>query len=1199
MFVRRESFLLLIVVGLQAVSLSGAAQSYRRYEYHVKDGLPTDVVKDIIQDSLGFIWVATDAGLSKFNGHRFIEYKQALRSQYAKKFVRTAAGSIFLIGDLDLIEIVNRVDTVEFRSILAGTRNPTDTTLWYPKSVYEDRTGCLWIGEPQSVVCWKEGVMKRYPFPMQDQTPVFTRSFSFFEDSGGRVYVTAYLGRLYRFDPTANQFRWVGQLPQGINQVTEIDQQLWIAANEGVYRLELSASDAVQLERVANIPSASAIAKLENGDFLVTTFGRQHFVMASNGQVRSFDLGIKDVNAISRMADGTWWVSSSEGILVLQRNLFQSVVQSDLEPTFIEAIAEDRNTGDIFFATVEHVFRIPATKGDRVAHIIDHAPNRYFQSVAVSGERLWASNRMEVCVYERGKKIKTWDFEREGRFVFDLMTDRAGNVWASQDGSRYALRFTPDLQVHRVSIPLPSQATINVIRETPQGLFACASGMGSYLFFKSPTDSAFRNISVAPAFKTEGDLSIWEVLEVNGSLWLASSEGLLRYTSEKLERVDLGERYSRQAIRTLERFTEKEILFGNSFGIFRYHLETGEWSMYNDGSGLPANTVSNRGLLLARDSTLWVGTSQGIAYSAQPIANLLPTLPPWLEQVVVNGTARRFMNGLQVDYNSFIDIELAPNTFSVGVVTLQFRLKEDSSWTEVTDKHIKLANLRAGYHEVQVRAKKTGGYAWSEPRQLAFIVRRPPWLQPWFYGAVFLAVFGISWFSYQVARRVGRQRRETLERLLSEITEKNQQLQAQAQEINLSHRAIQEKSEEVQAQAEELAESYETIQQLNEDLEKKVLEKSRDLLQTNEELSKYNADLLQFSYSISHNLRGPLARLMGLSELLQEIQDRDEVNRILEMIKVSTVELDTVLRDLTNIIELRKNVSHIRDKVFFQDEWNRCSILLQDQIQSGFEIQTSFQEAPFIYGVRGLLQSILYNLFSNAIKYRSHDRTLRIEVKTWRENNETIFQIKDNGLGFDLREQEAKVFKLYKRFHTHVQGRGLGLYLVKTQTELLGGQVAVQSRLNEGTTFTIRLPDPESIERQVFYESETALLFYDANVNCTVINWKREVTSQSYRAVFETVLNTLRTYHSPGWIADLRQQGVVPEADQKWFTTTVLPEATKNGLLRIATIGFRDPSRVVYYERMQRRAAELGFVLLDFDSLPLALDWMAGGYRSK
>jgi hypothetical protein len=271
--------------------------------------------------------------------------------------------------------------------------------------------------------------------------------------------------------------------------------------------------------------------------------------------------------------------------------------------------------------------------------------------------------------------------------------------------------------------------------------------------------------------------------------------------------------------------------------------------------------------------------------------------------------------------------------------------------------------------------------------------------------------------------------------------------------------------------------------------------------------------------------------------------------------------------------------------------------MLHDQELHQFDITADFTPCPVIYSVRGLIQSIMYNLFSNAIKYRSPDRKLVVRARTWHEENKTIFEIQDNGLGIDLLEQNGKLFKLYKRFHTHVPGKGLGLYLVKTQTELLGGTIEVDSTLNEGTRFRLVIPDAESIEHQVILDNETALLFYDANVNCTVINWRKQVTAESYRQVFETVLNSLKTYHSPGWIADLRNQGVVPPAEQAWFAATVLPEAVKNGLMRIASIGFNDAEKTHYFTLMQEQSLKLGFVFQDFDNLPPALEWMAGGYR--
>jgi signal transduction histidine kinase len=370
----------------------------------------------------------------------------------------------------------------------------------------------------------------------------------------------------------------------------------------------------------------------------------------------------------------------------------------------------------------------------------------------------------------------------------------------------------------------------------------------------------------------------------------------------------------------------------------------------------------------------------------------------------------------------------------------------------------------------------------------------------------------VSLGSFTFARRIARKRRSKLEQLLEEITHKNEQLERQATEINRAHEALQtlykevniqreelqkqsvelleanqsltklsydlkDKHEEIQTQAEELIESNETIRQLNDGLEKKVHEKSKDLILANEELSKRNADLLQFSYSVSHNLRGPVARLMGLTTLLAGNHGNGDASTLLEMVSRSAQELDGVLHDLTNIIEIRKDLSNIRNKVRFEDEWKRCQSMLHDQELHQFDITADFTPCPVIYSVRGLIQSIMYNLFSNAIKYRSPDRKLVVRARTWHEENKTIFEIQDNGLGIDLSEQNGKLFKLYKRFHTHVPGKGLGLYLVKTQTELLGGTIEVDSTLNEGTRFRLVIPDAESIEHQVILENETALLF--------------------------------------------------------------------------------------------------------------------------
>ena len=220
---------------------------------------------------------------------------------------------------------------------------------------------------------------------------------------------------------------------------------------------------------------------------------------------------------------------------------------------------------------------------------------------------------------------------------------------------------------------------------------------------------------------------------------------------------------------------------------------------------------------------------------------------------------------------------------------------------------------------------------------------------------------------------------------------------------------------------------------------------------------------------------------------------------------------------------------------------------------------------------------------------------MRISIKTSKHfNRDVSLQVSDNGLGFNLQSHKESLFKLYKRFHTHVDGKGLGLYLVKTQVDTLGGKIEIESEINRGTTFTITLPTPRNVSKQIFFDSESAQIYYDADINNTVIVWKKNITGIEYRRAFQAVLYTLKTYNTPGWIADLRLQGVVDDAEQFWFMSTVIPEAVRCGLKRIAAVGFNDPIRKSYYDRMIERTAEAGITLKVFDSLEAAVGWMEG-----
>ncbi len=433
-----------------------------------------------------------------------------------------------------------------------------------------------------------------------------------------------------------------------------------------------------------------------------------------------------------------------------------------------------------------------------------------------------------------------------------------------------------------------------------------------------------------------------------------------------------------------------------------------------------------------------------------------------------------------------------------------------------------------------------------------------------------------------------------------EIAERNEEIHAQSEELTEANQALNVlnteialQKKELEKRSEELNERNQIILELNNKLTFDIEIKKNELYKTNEELVKHNNELLQFSFTVSHNLRGPVARMLGLMNLINVSKDAEESTYLINLLQKATIELDVILKDLNLIIDSRNNLYKVREKIYFEEEWKKCLYLLNEYLKPDYSIEADFNMAPFVFSVRAMLQSILYNLVSNAIKYRSLERDLQVRIRSFRDGNAIAIEIQDNGLGIDLANQHENIFKLYKRFHTHVTGKGLGLYLVKTQLDSLGGSIQVKSQLNVGTTFTITLPDAENLDAQVFFENDAARLDYDATINTTIVTWGRQITASEYREVFDAVVKTLETYKTPGWIADLRKQGTVDAAEQQWFMRSVLPQAHACGLVRIAAIALNDPIREDYYKKMKARTDELGIDLQVFNEMAEAKEWMA------
>ncbi|NRT15755.1 PAS domain S-box-containing protein [Flavobacterium sp. 28A] len=223
------------------------------------------------------------------------------------------------------------------------------------------------------------------------------------------------------------------------------------------------------------------------------------------------------------------------------------------------------------------------------------------------------------------------------------------------------------------------------------------------------------------------------------------------------------------------------------------------------------------------------------------------------------------------------------------------------------------------------------------------------------------------------------------------------------------------------------------------------------------ELTQTNKDLKQFSYITSHNLRAPLSNLIGLLNLVDDIEIQDtELKEILNGLDKSTHLLNDTINDLTKIMVIKDSPSIQKESVSLNEVFQNVSNQITFQIEKYKPlINTDFNKAPNLLINKSYIESILLNLLTNSIKYRSPDKTLEISMTSHRIDNNVILTFKDNGIGIDLIRNKEKIFGLYQRFHDHPESKGLGLYLVKSQVEAMGGNITIESQVNKGTTFVI------------------------------------------------------------------------------------------------------------------------------------------------
>ena len=241
--------------------------------------------------------------------------------------------------------------------------------------------------------------------------------------------------------------------------------------------------------------------------------------------------------------------------------------------------------------------------------------------------------------------------------------------------------------------------------------------------------------------------------------------------------------------------------------------------------------------------------------------------------------------------------------------------------------------------------------------------------------------------------------------------------------------------------------------------EERLLNSKQNLEAIALKLQEQNRQLDEFAHIISHNLRSPVGNIMALIKLLNEDSTLQEYKMIFDKLKNVSKNLSETMNDLMDTLKVKTQTNVERIPIRFKDILDKVIQSLEGElIMAEASVTYDFNKASIIDYSKTYLESIFQNLLTNAIKYRSPDRKALIHFESKVSNNFIELHVSDNGQGIDLEKFGDKIFGLHRTFHAHEQARGVGLFLIKTQIEAMGGSIAVQSEVNKGTTFIIRFP---------------------------------------------------------------------------------------------------------------------------------------------